>query len=144
MTKMIYISIEILVRQVYTFVKIPISLRSVHFTICRKKKANWKLCVSGALSTGGFHCRDLSWSSRSSRDVLKGFKLSVSVGLLGRHRPDGFWGVKRERIIHYVGCHLILLFSMWDSSPSAGLSAPKSTVPSSTSQIIKPLIFCMC
>lgn len=88
MIKIIYISIEILVRRVYTFVKTQISLQSIHFTICKKKKANWELCVSGALSNGGFHCRDLSWSSRSSRDLLEGFKLSVSVGLLGRHRPD--------------------------------------------------------
>lgn len=119
------------------------SLRSVHFTVFKKKKANWELCVSGALSSGGFHCRDLSglfhWKV-SNFEYQWTFFLAWEI----EARMPVFWEPSERGIIHYVDCHLMLLFSVLHPSPSAGLSVPTFTVSSLTSQTIKPLVFCMC
>ena len=140
--QMIFSSTGVRVTQVYSFVKTQIVLSwSVHFTVCKKEKANWELCVSGALPTDGFHYRNLGCSIWRFQIV----NISGSSFWPGRYRPDCqcLGEPHGRRIIHYVDCHLILLFSVRYPSPSAGFSG-QSPVSSSTSKKIKSLVSCTC
>lgn len=111
----------------WVFIKIQtVLLWSVHFTACKKRKANWELCVSRALSTGGFHCRKPP--GLLHQKVSNGHDHWIFLALQAEARVPVFGESNGKRITHYADCHLILLFSAWYPCPSAGFSVLKSSV----------------
>lgn len=113
-------------------------LQPVHFTVC---KANWKLYVSRALLTDGFHCRDLSglfyWKvSNCQYQQIFFLAWEVQARLPVLRESSG------RRIIHYVDFTSSSCFQYGIHFPQLD-SVPKSTVSSSTSQTIKSLVFYM-